>query len=149
MEVLKELANDEAAYRSLAVSWFEHSPLQNAIKKLAGKDINVLLLTDHGSVRVKDPSKCVGDRQTSTNIRYKLGKNLNFEEKDVFAVRNPEDIQLPKSNLSSTYIFAKEDKYLIYPNNYSHFVQFFKNTFQHGGISMEEMIIPVVTMSSK
>jgi hypothetical protein len=91
----------------------------------------------------------VGDRQTSTNIRYKLGKNLNFEEKDVFAVRNPEDIQLPKSNLSSTYIFAKEDKYLIYPNNYSHFVQFFKNTFQHGGISMEEMIIPVVTMSSK
>ncbi len=149
MEVLKELANDEAAYRSLAVSWFEHSPLQNAIKKLAGKDINVLLLTDHGSVRVKDPSKCVGDRQTSTNIRYKLGKNLNFEEKDVFAVRNPEEIQLPKSNLSSTYIFAKEDKYLIYPNNYSHFVQFFKNTFQHGGISLEEMIIPVVTMSSK
>ena len=149
MEVLKELANDEAAYRSLAVSWFEHSPLQNAIKKLAGKDINVLLLTDHGSVRVKDPSKCVGDRQTSTNIRYKVGKNLNFEEKDVLAIRNPEEIQLPKSNLSSTYIFAKEDKYLIYPNNYSHFVQFFKNTFQHGGISMEEMIIPVVTMSSK
>jgi hypothetical protein len=149
MEVLKELANDEAAYRSLTVSWFEHSPLQNAIKKLAGKDVNILLTTDHGTVRVNSPSKCVGDRQTSTNIRYKVGKNLNFDEKEVYAVRNPEEIQLPKSNLSSTYIFAKEDNFLIYPNNYNHFVQFFKNSFQHGGISLEEMIIPIVKMSSK
>lgn len=149
MEVLKELANDESAYRSLTVSWFEHSPLLNAIKKLADKDVQILLTTDHGSVRVNSPSKCIGDKQTSTNIRYKVGKNLNFEEKDVFSTRNPEELQLPKSNLSSSYIFAKENNYLVYPNNYNHFVQFFKDTFQHGGISLEEMIVPVIKMRSK
>jgi DNA-binding response OmpR family regulator len=149
MEVLKELANDEAAYRSLSVSWFEHSPLFAALKKLAGKDINLLITTDHGTVNVKDPSKCIGDRQTTTNIRYKTGRNLQYDEKDVFAVRNPEEIMLPKSNLTSTYIFAKTDKYLVYPNNYNHFVSYFKNTFQHGGISLEEMIVPVIKLSSK
>lgn len=149
MEVLKELASDEAAYRSLSVSWFDHSPLQNALKKLAGKDVNILLTTDHGTVRVQDPSRCIGDRETTTNIRYKTGKNLNYEEKDVYAVREPEQIGLPKSRLSSTYIFAKEDKYLVYPNNYNHFVNYYKNTFQHGGISLEEMIVPVVRLSSK
>lgn len=149
MEVLKELANDEAAYRSLSVSWFEHSPLFNALKKLAGKDINLVITTDHGTVNVKDPSKCIGDRQTTTNIRYKTGRNLQYEEKDVFAVRNPEEIMLPKSNLTSTYIFAKTDKYLVYPNNYNHFVSYFKNTFQHGGISLEEMIVPIVKLSSR
>jgi hypothetical protein len=149
MEVLKELASDEAAYRSLSVSWFEHSPLHEALKKLAGKDVNIIITTDHGTVRVKDPSKCIGDRETTSNIRYKSGKNLNFQEKDVFAVRNPEEIMLPKSNLSSTYIFAKENKYLIYPNNYNHFVSFFRNSFQHGGISLEEMIVPVIRLSSK
>jgi hypothetical protein len=149
MEVLKELANDESAYRSLTVSWFEHSPLLNAIKKIADKDVQILLTTDHGSVRVNSPSKCIGDKQTSTNIRYKVGKNLNFEDKDVFSTRNPEELQLPKSNLSSSYIFAKEDNYLVYPNNYNHFVQFFKDTFQHGGISLEEMIVPVIKLRSK
>ena len=149
MEVLKELASDEAAYRSLSVSWFDHSPLQNALKKLADKDINILLTTDHGTVRVQDPSRCIGDRETTTNIRYKTGKNLNYEDKDVFAVKVPEDIGLPKSRLSSTYIFAKENKFLVYPNNYNHFVNFYKNTFQHGGISLEEMIIPVVKLSKK
>lgn len=149
MEVLKELASDEAAYRSLSLSWFDHSPLQNAMKKLAEKDINILLTTDHGTVRVKDPSRCIGDRETTTNIRYKTGKNLNYEDRDVFAVREPEQFGLPKSRLSSTYIFAKENKYLVYPNNYNHFVNFYKNTFQHGGISLEEMIIPVVKLSPK
>jgi CheY-like chemotaxis protein len=149
MEVLKELASDEAAYRSLAVSWFDHSPLQNALKKLAEKDVNILLTTDHGTVRVQDPSKCIGDRETTTNIRYKNGKNLNFDERDVYAVREPETIGLPKSRLSSTYIFAKENKFLVYPNNYNHFVNFYKNSFQHGGISLEEMIVPVVRLSKK
>jgi CheY-like chemotaxis protein len=149
MEVLKELASDEAAYRSLAVSWFDHSPLQNALKKLAEKDVNILLTTDHGTVRVQDPSKCIGDRETTTNIRYKNGKNLNFDERDVYAVREPETIGLPKSRLSSTYIFAKENKFLVYPNNYNHFVNFYKNSFQHGGISLEEMIVPVVRLSRK
>lgn len=149
MEVLKELASDEAAYRSVAVSWFDHSPLLNALKKLAEKDVNILLTTDHGTVRVKDPSRCLGDRETTTNIRYKTGKNLQYEEKDVFIAKVPEEIGLPKSRLTSTYIFAKENKYLVYPNNYNHFVNFYKNTFQHGGISLEEMIVPVVKLSKK
>ena len=149
MEVLKELASDEAAYRSLTLSWFDHSPLHNILKKLASKDINLIITTDHGTVKVKDPSKCIGDKQTSTNIRYKMGKNLQFEEKDVFATRNPEELRLPKSNISSTYIFAKENKYLIYPNNYNHFVNFFKHTFQHGGISLEEIIVPIIKLSKK
>jgi CheY-like chemotaxis protein len=149
MEVLKELASDEAAYRSVAVSWFEHSPLLNALKKLAEKDVNLLITTDHGTVRVKDPSKCIGDRETTTNIRYKTGKNLNYDDKDVYAVKVPEEIGLPKSRLSSSYIFAKEDKFLVYPNNYNHFVNFYRNTFQHGGISLEEMIVPIVRLSKK
>lgn len=149
MEVLKELASDEAAYRSLSVSWFDHSPLQNALRKLAGKDVNLLLTTDHGTVRVSDPVKVIGDRETTTNIRYKTGKNLNYDEKEVFAVRNPEEIQLPKSRLTSTYIFAKCNDYLVYPNNYNHFVNFYRNTFQHGGISLEEMICPVIKLSTK
>ncbi len=149
MEVLKELASDEAAYRSIAVSWFDHSPLLNALKKLVDKDVNILITTDHGTVQVKDPSKCIGDRETTTNIRYKTGKNLNYDDKDVFAVKVPEEIGLPKSRLSSSYIFAKDDKFLVYPNNYNHFVNFYKNTFQHGGISLEEMIVPVVKLSRK
>lgn len=149
MEVLKELASDEAAYRSLTVSWFDHSPLQQALKKLAEKDVNILLTTDHGSIRVQTPSRCIGDRETTTNIRYKTGKNLNYEEKDVFAVRDPEQFGLPKSRISSTYIFARDDKYLVYPNNYNYYVNYYKNTFQHGGISLEEMIVPVVKLRSK
>jgi hypothetical protein len=149
MEVLKELAGDEAAYRSLAVSWFEHSSLHNALKKLAEKNINLLITTDHGTVRVNRPSKCVGDRQTTTNIRYKSGKNLAYEDKDVFAVKNPDEIMLPKGNLTSSYIFAKEQNYLVYANNYNHFANMYRNTFQHGGISLEEIIVPVITLRSK
>ena len=143
MEVIKELAGDEAAYRSLTASWFEHSPLLESLKKISDKDINLVITTDHGTIRVKKPSKCIGDKQTSSNIRYKTGKNLAFEEKDVLAIRDPEKIKLPKSNLTSTYVFAKDDNYLIYPNNYNYYVSYFKDTFQHGGISLEEMIIPI------
>ena len=149
MEVLKELASDEAAYRSLTLSWFDHSPLHNALKKLADKDINLIITTDHGTVRVKTPSKCIGDRNTTSNLRYKMGKNLNYNVKDVLEVRNPDEAFLPKSNLSSSYIFAKEDKFFVYPNNYNHYVNYFKNTFQHGGISLEEMIVPIAIFNSK
>jgi CheY-like chemotaxis protein len=149
MEVLKELAGDEVSYRSLAVSWFEHSPLYRALKKIAEKGIQVLLTTDHGSVRVKTPSKCVGDRATTTNLRYKHGRNLQFEAKDVLSFRDPKQAGLPVPNVSSTFIFGKGDVFLCYPNNYNHFVNYYKNTFQHGGISLEEMIIPVVRMESK
>lgn len=149
MEVIKELAEDEAAYRSLTQSWFEHSPLYESLRKLADKKVNILLTTDHGSIRVKKPSKIVGDRNTTTNLRYKNGKSLNYNDRDVFAIRKPEEAGLPRPHVSSSYVFAKEDFFFVYPNNYNYFVNFYKNTFQHGGVSLEEMIIPVITMQNK
>lgn len=149
MEVLKELAGDEISYRSLTVSWFEHSPLHRALKKIADRNIQVLITTDHGTVRVKTPSKCVGDRQTTTNLRYKHGRNLQYEEKDVLAFRDPRVAGLPRPNVSSTFIFAKEDVFLCYPNNYNYYVNYYRNTFQHGGISLEEMVVPVIRLQSK
>ncbi len=149
MEVLKELAEDEPAYRSLTQSWFEHSPLYEMLKKLSEKNINLVITTDHGSIRVKKPSKVVGDRNTTTNLRYKQGKSLDFEKKEVFEASNPKDAMLPRPHVSSSFIFAKEDHYFVYPNNYNYYVNFFKNTFQHGGVSLEEMIIPVISLTSK
>lgn len=149
MEVLKELAGDEVSYRSLTVSWFEHSPLHRALKKIADKDIQVFVTTDHGTVRVKTPSKCVGDRATTTNLRYKHGRNLQYEDRDVLAFRDPRVVGLPRPNVSSTFIFAKEDVFLCYPNNYNYYVNYYRNTFQHGGISLEEMIVPIIRLQSK
>jgi CheY-like chemotaxis protein len=149
MEVLKELANDEKSYRSITNSWFEHSPLNSALKKIADKKINIVLATDHGSIRVQKPAKVIGDKETTTNIRYKHGRNLNFEPKDVLAFRNPAEVGLPVPNVNSSFIFAKENIFLCYPNNYNYYVNFYRNTFQHGGVSLEEMIIPVIRMTSK
>lgn len=149
MEVLKELASDEAAYRSLTQSWFEHSPLYNAIQKLKNKKVRLIFTADHGTIRVKTPYKVIGDKNTTTNLRYKTGKNLNFNEKEVFYLRDPAEGFLPKANISSSYIFAREDGYFCYPNNYNHFVNYYKNTFQHGGVSLEEMIVPFVIYESK
>lgn len=145
MEVLKELAGNEAAYRSLTVSWIDHSPLLQALEKLKGRPARIVVTTDHGTIRVKDPSKVVGDRNTTTNLRYKSGKNLDYNPKEVFEVRNPDEAFLPKSNVSSVYIFAKEDYFFAYPNNYNHYVNYYRNTFQHGGVSLEEMIVPFAT----
>jgi len=149
MEVLKELASDERSYRSITKSWFEHSPLYEALKKIADKKVKLVLATDHGSIRVNTPAKVVGDRQTTTNIRYKHGRNLNYENRDVLAFRDPKEAGLPSPSINSSYIFARENTYLCYPNNYNHFVNYYKNTFQHGGVSLEEMIVPVVVMESK
>ncbi len=149
MEVLKELAGDEISYRSLTVSWFEHSPLHRALRRISDKDIQLFVTTDHGTVRVQKPSKCIGDRQTTTNLRYKHGRNLQYEAKDVLAFRDPRQAGLPKPNVSSTFIFAKEDVFLCYPNNYNHYVNYYRNTFQHGGISLEEMLIPIVRLLPK
>ncbi len=149
MEVLKELANDERSYRSITKSWFEHSPLFEALKRIAEKKIRIVLATDHGTIRVQTPAKVIGDRATTTNIRYKHGRNLNYEAKDVLAFRNPAEAGLPTPNVNSSYIFAREDKFLCYPNNYNHFVNYYKNTFQHGGVSLEEVIVPVVVMEPK
>jgi CheY-like chemotaxis protein len=147
MAMIRELANDEAAYRSLTLSWFEHSPLLDTLKKLSQKDIRLVITTDHGTIRVKHPVKVIGDRNTNTNLRYKQGKNLNFPAKDVFLVKNPHEALLPKLHMSSSFIFAKEDTFFVYPNNYNHFVNYYNETFQHGGISLEEMIVPYATYS--
>ena len=149
MEVLKELAGDEVSYRSITASWFEHSPLHQALKKIADKNIKIVLATDHGSVRVKTPAKVIGDKQTTTNLRYKHGRNLNYDPKEVLAFRDPKEVGLPSPTVNSSYIFAGEDTFLCYPNNYNHYVNYYRNTFQHGGISLEEMIVPVVQMVSK
>jgi CheY-like chemotaxis protein len=149
MEVLKELAGDEVSYRSVTASWFEHSPLHQALKKLADKKIKLIIGTDHGSVRVKTPAKVIGDKQTTTNLRYKHGRNLNYDQKEVLAFREPKEIGLPVPTINSSYIFAGEDTFLCYPNNYNHYVNYYKNTFQHGGVSLEEMIVPVVHLVSK
>jgi CheY-like chemotaxis protein len=149
MEVLKELAGDETAYRSLTRSWFLHSPLWAALQRLSENNIQLILTTDHGTIRVKKPSKVVGDRETTTNLRYKMGRNLQFESKDVLEIKNPEEAHLPKPNVSSSYIFAKEDIYFLYPNNYNYYNNYYRNTFQHGGISLEEMICPVVRLVSR
>ena len=149
MDVLKALAGDEKAYRSLTVSWFRNSPLFNTLKKLSEKDVKVIITTDHGTIRVNNPSKVVGDKDTTTNLRYKAGKNLKFNKKDVLEIRQPEKAGLPTPNVSTRYIFAKEDKYFLYPNNYNYYNNLYKNTFQHGGISLEEMICPTIVLRSK
>ena len=149
MEVLKELAGDEKSYRSITKSWFEHSALHQALKKIADKKINLIVSTDHGTVRVKTPCKVIGDKQTTTNLRYKHGRNLNYEPKEVLAFKDPREAGLPVPNVNSSFIFAKEDNFLCYPNNYNHYVNYYKNTFQHGGVSLEEMIVPVIRMTNK
>ncbi len=149
MEVLKELAGDERAYRSLTQSWFANSALWTALKRMAERDVQLIITTDHGTIRVHTPSRVVGDRDTTTNLRYKMGRNLKYERKDVFEVREPEKAGLPRPNVSSTYIFAKEDIFFLYPNNYNYYHNYYKNTFQHGGISLEEIICPIVRLLPK
>lgn len=149
MEVLKELASDETAYRSLTRSWFENSPLWKALQSIAPKGVNLIVTTDHGTIRVNSPTKVIGDKETTANLRYKVGRNLQYNKKDVLEIKDPEKGKLPRPNVSSTFIFAKEDKFFLYPNNYNYYNNYYKNTFQHGGISLEEMIIPVVKLVSK
>ncbi len=149
MEIIRELADDEAAYRSLTLSWFEHSPLKDIIDFLGERGIDIIITTDHGSVRVSDPVKVLGDRNTNTNLRYKTGRALQFNQKDVYEERNPGDIYLPRLNVSSSYIFCKKNDFFAYPNNYNYYVNYYKNTFQHGGISMEEVMIPYVELKAK
>ncbi len=149
MEVIRELAENEAAYRSITVSWLEHSPLLEIIKKIADTGMRLVITTDHGTIRVKNPVKIVGERNTNTNLRYKAGRGLNYNAKDVFVVRNPQEAFLPKIKMSAEFVFAREQDFFVYPNNYNHFVNYYSDTFQHGGISLEELLIPYVVMKAR
>ena len=149
MEVIRELADDESAYRSLTVSWFEHSSLHEAMKLIAAKGCKVMLTTDHGTVCVNEPTKVIGYKNTNTNLRYKNGKNLDYDVRDVFEIKTPSDAFLPKQHLSSSYIFATGHRFFVYPNNYNHFANYYRGTFQHGGVSLEEVLIPSVILNPR
>ena len=147
--MIRELAHDEAAYRNLTVGWFRHSFMGELLQRQAQEGYRIVLTTDHGSIRCHRPEKVIGDRNTNTNLRYKLGKNLNYDAKNLFVIKKPEEAQLPAPNLSTSYIFATGDAFFAYPNNYNYYVSYYRNTFQHGGISMEEMLVPFVTLRMK
>ena len=149
LDVIKELAGDEKAYRSLTLSWFKNSPIFSTIQKARKAGMQLVITTDHGTINSKTPTKVIGTKSISSNLRYKTGRSLTYEEKDVYAVQNPKDIFLPTQHMNSSFIFAKEDLFFAYPNNYNHFVKYYKNTYQHGGISLEEMIIPCAIFEPK
>jgi DNA-binding response OmpR family regulator len=148
-KMMRELANDEDAYRSLTVSWFKHSGTLELLKGIARRGFKVIITTDHGTIQVKNPIKVIGDKNTNVNLRYKVGKNLSYNKKEVFEIADPKKVGLPSPNVSSTYIFAGNEDFFAYPNNYNHYVSYYKNTFQHGGISLEEMLIPLVVLQPK
>lgn len=149
MEVVKELASNDKAYRSLTLSWFKNSPLLEMIQMAQQMGFKLILTTDHGTINVKNPSKVIGDKNTSLNLRYKTGRSLTYEEKDVYVVKDPKKIGLPTINMSSSFIFAKNDLFLAYVNNYNHYVSYYRNSYQHGGISLEEMIIPFIVFNPR
>ena len=148
-KMVRELANNESAYRSITLSWFRHSVISEFFKLIATTDSTVIVTTDHGSIRCTQPIKIIGDRNTNTNLRYKLGKNLAYDDKSLFIIKEPQKAQLPAPNLSTSYVFATGDSFFAYPNNYNYYVSYYRDTFQHGGISMEEMIIPLITLTRK
>ncbi|MBR5326702.1 MAG: bifunctional response regulator/alkaline phosphatase family protein [Prevotella sp.] len=148
-KMVRELANNESAYRSITLSWFRHSVISDFFKQMAQTDTTIIVTTDHGSIRCTQPVKIVGDRNTNTNLRYKLGKNLSYDDKSLFVIKEPQKAQLPAPNLSTSYVFATGDSFFAYPNNYNYYVSYYRDTFQHGGISMEEMIVPLITLTGK
>lgn len=148
-QMVHELVGNEAAYRSITQSWFRHSSMKDLFERLATSGYKIVITTDHGSILVENPVKIVGDKEVNTNLRFKVGKNLAYKAREVFEVKYPRRIMLPAPNLSSTYVFCYGDHFFAYPNNFHQYVSRYSETFQHGGISMEEMIIPLVTLEKK
>lgn len=148
-KMMRELMADESAYRSLTQSWFRHSPTLAMFKKIADLGYKIVLTTDHGTIRVNNPVQIIGDKNTNTNLRYKVGKSLNCQDKNIFEIQHPEKVGLPCPNVSSSYMFCTDVDFFAYPNNFNYYAQFYRDTFQHGGISMEEMLIPLITMEPK
>ena len=144
--MVRELASSEAAYRSITHSWIRHSAITRLFNYLANSNYTTIITTDHGSIQVGNPTKVIGDKNTNTNLRYKLGKSLNYNPKEVFEIKEPTKAFLPSPNISTNYIFATGNNFFAYPNNYNHYVSYYKDTFQHGGVSLEEMLIPIITM---
>lgn len=149
MRMIRELANNESAYRSITKSWFHHSVLAEIIRELSQSNYKIILTADHGCIRTTNPIKIIGDRNTNTNLRYKLGKNLSYNPREVFVIRDPRQAKLPSPNISTSYVFATGDSFFAYPNNYNYYVSYYRDTFQHGGISMEEMLVPLIGLTPR
>lgn len=147
--MMKELCPDESAYRRLTAGWFEHSPLYGFLRRIAELGYKLVLTTDHGTTRVQNPVQIIGDRNTNTNLRYKVGKSLSTQGKNTFEITRPQEVGLPTPNVSSSYVFCTGQDFFAYPNNFNYYAQFYRDTFQHGGISMDEMLIPLVSMTPK
>lgn len=148
-DVIKEMVRNEGSYRAITRSWFEHSSLFNILRAFANQDILIILTSDHGSIRTQRGAKVVSDKEASTNLRYKYGRNLKCDAKNALFIRDPEDYKLPRRGININYIIAKEDYYFVYPTNYHKYVNLYKNSFQHGGISLEEMILPIAIMEPR
>jgi len=148
-EILKELAPDEKAFRAVTRAWFQHSPMFETFQELAKQDATVILTSDHGSILGRRAAKVQGSRETSTNLRYKFGTNLNVDSRQGIPIKNPETYRLPSEGVNKNYILAKEDYYFVYPTRFHEFEQKFKGTFQHGGVSLEEMVLPCAVMTPR
>ena len=148
-QVIKELASDDKSYRALTDTWFQNSAMLELIQKAQKDNIKLIITTDHGTVNCSKPTQVIGTKAIASNLRYKTGRSITYQEKDVYAEHDPKRIFLPQENMNSSFVFAKDNLFFVYPNNQNHYTKYYKDTYQHGGISLEEMIIPCVILTPK